>query len=54
MIRKNLNQETTALHINLIIPRSFLRTVKIKPVSFYMIRNLLHETKVIGVTKHLK
>ena len=25
-----------------------------KPVSFYMIRNLLYETKVIDVNKHLK
>ena len=37
-----------------IIHSSLLRTVERKPVSFYKIRNLLYETKVIGVTKLFK
>ena len=36
------------------INRSSLRTVEMKPVSFYMIHNLLDETKAIVVTKLLK
>ena len=57
MIRKNLEQGTTALHCIydfIIIHRSLLRTVETKPVSFYKIRNLLYEAKVIGVTKLFK
>ena len=37
-----------------IIHRSSLRTVEMKPVSFYMIHNLSYETKVGRVTKLLK
>ena len=38
----------------IIIHRSSLRTVESKPVSFYMIHNLSHETKKGRVTKLLK
>ena len=38
----------------IIIHRSSLRTVEAKLNSFYRTRNLLHETKVIGVTKLVK
>ena len=38
----------------IIIHRSSLRTVESKPVSFYMIHNLSHETKKGRVTKILK
>ena len=37
-----------------IIHRSSLRTVESKPVLFYMIHNLSHETKKGRVTKLLK
>ena len=37
-----------------IIHRSSLRTVEMKPVSFYMIHNLSYETKLGRVTKLLK
>ena len=50
-------QGTTVLHCIYnfeIIHSSLLRTVERKPVSFYKIRNLLYETKVIGVTKLFK
>ena len=57
VIQKNLKQGNTALHCIynfIIIHKSLRRTVEMKPVSFYKIRNLLYETKVIGVTKLFK
>ena len=39
---------------DIIIHRSLLRALETKPVSFYMINNLIYETKVRGVAKLLK
>ena len=36
------------------MPRSSLRTVETKAFLFYVIHNLLYETKVTSVTKPLK
>ena len=57
LIQNNLKQGTTALHCIynfVIIHRSLLKTIEIKPVSLYKTRNLLYETKVIGVIKLFK
>ena len=40
-----MKQETNCIEVCL------LKTVETKPVSFYMILNLLHETKVTGACK---
>ena len=53
--KKILEQRITACIYNfIIIHRSSLRTFEAKAVSFYMIHNVLHETKVAGIGKLFK